>query len=117
MVSPIVTVCCSTAEGSVGSAAAQSVERARFMPDSATATASARVIDRSALRALDAENFTAIPPTETTFFEWSAPPWPGGGECVLELEDPGGAKMRVHLKGVQAPDLAALSRSFWGDES
>ena len=26
---------------------------------------------------------------------------------------PGGAKMRVHLKGVEAPDLAALSRSFW----
>ena len=35
-------------------------------------------------------------------------------ECILELEDPGGAKMRVHLKGVETPDLAALSRSFWG---
>ena len=34
-------------------------------------------------------------------------------ECTLELENVGGAKMRVHLKGVQAPDLAALSRSFW----
>jgi hypothetical protein len=37
-------------------------------------------------------------------------------ECILELEDPGGAQMRVHLKGVGAPDLAALSRSFWGVE-
>lgn len=35
-------------------------------------------------------------------------------ECVLELESPDGAKMRVHLKGVPVPDLAALSRSFWG---
>ena len=49
----------------------------------------------------------------TTFLEL-APPTPGGAaECILELERPGGAKMRVHLKGVEAPDLAALSRSFW----
>jgi hypothetical protein len=37
----------------------------------------------------------------------------GFPECLLELEDPGGAKMRIHLKGVEAPDLEALSRSFW----
>lgn len=38
-------------------------------------------------------------------------------ECLLELEHPRGAKMRVHLKGMQAPDLAALSRSFWSMEA
>ena len=38
-------------------------------------------------------------------------------ECILELEHPGGAKMRVHLKGMPAPDLAALSQSFWGMET
>ena len=38
-------------------------------------------------------------------------------ECTLELEDADGAKMRVHLKGVAAPDLAALSRSFWNPAS
>jgi len=38
----------------------------------------------------------------------------GARECILELENPGGSKMRVHLKGVEAPDLTALSRSFWG---
>jgi len=48
-----------------------------------------------------------------TFLELPAPVWPGCGECTLELEDPAGAKMRVHLKGVEAPDLAALARSFW----
>jgi hypothetical protein len=37
----------------------------------------------------------------------------GACECTLELEDADGAKMRVHLKGVATPDLAALSRSFW----
>ena len=37
--------------------------------------------------------------------------------CILELEHPGGAKMRVHLRGMQAADLAALRRSFWGLEA
>ena len=38
-------------------------------------------------------------------------------ECILELEHPGGAKMRVHLTGMPSPDLAVLSRSFWGMET
>lgn len=53
---------------------------------------------------------------KATFVELPAPVQPGAAECILELEDPGGAKMRVHLKGVEAPDLAALSRSFWRGE-
>jgi hypothetical protein len=40
----------------------------------------------------------------------------GHCECILELEDVSGAKRRVHFKGVEAPDLAALSRSLWGIE-
>ena len=40
----------------------------------------------------------------------------GSAECLLELEDPRGAKMRVQLKGGPVPDLAALSRSFWSVE-
>jgi hypothetical protein len=36
-----------------------------------------------------------------------------GGECLAEWEDAGGAKMRVRLRGVGMPDLAALGRSFW----
>jgi len=47
------------------------------------------------------------------FLELPAAAWAGGGECTLELEDAGGAKLRVHLKGFEAPDLAVLSRSFW----
>ena len=35
------------------------------------------------------------------------------GDCLLELEDGGGAKMRVRLRRVGMPDLAALGRSFW----
>ena len=54
--------------------------------------------------------------TGATFVELSAPAWPESGECMLELEDASGAKLRVHLKGFEAPDLAALSRSFWQNE-
>lgn len=55
-----------------------------------------------------------------TFVELAAPAGHGFAaipagpcECSVELEDIGGAKMRVHLKGSETPDLAALSRSFW----
>lgn len=49
----------------------------------------------------------------TTFVELAPPPRVGSCQCTLELEDDSGAKMRVHLEGAEAPDLAALSRSFW----
>jgi ADP-ribosylglycohydrolase len=54
---------------------------------------------------------------KTTFIELPAPVQPATAECVVELEDGVGAKMRIHLKGGEAPDLAALSRSFWRGES
>jgi hypothetical protein len=53
-------------------------------------------------------------PRATPFVELTVPAKSSGSECVLELEDASGAKMRVHLKGVETPDLAALSRAFWG---
>jgi hypothetical protein len=40
------------------------------------------------------------------------PPAPSTTECVIELEDGLGARMRVHLRGCEIPDLAALCRSF-----
>ncbi len=66
----------------------------------------------------------AIDPTEgaaaATFLELPLPAGygstavaSGACQCTLELEDADGAKMRVHLKSVATPDLAALSRSFW----
>ena len=55
--------------------------------------------------------------TSPTFVELTAPAIASTCECLLELEDVGGAKMRIHLKGVEVPDLAALSRSFWSVES
>jgi hypothetical protein len=52
-----------------------------------------------------------------TFVELSSPAWSSCGECTLELERPGGTKMRVHLKGLPASDLAAFGRSLWQAES
>ena len=60
-------------------------------------------------RTAGATFFEVAPPADRGF---AAEPV-GPCECSLELEDAGGAKMRVHLKALQAPDLAALSRSFW----
>ena len=55
--------------------------------------------------------------TSSSFVELAAPAIASACECLLELEDVAGAKMRIHLKGVEVPDLAALSRDFWGVES
>lgn len=54
--------------------------------------------------------------TATAFVELVPPQRACLPECIVELEDPGGAKMRIHLKGAEGPDLTALSRSFWGIE-
>jgi len=51
-----------------------------------------------------------------TFVELAATAATGIPECLLELEDVEGAKMRIQLKGIDAGDLATLSRSLWGIE-
>ncbi len=52
-----------------------------------------------------------------TFLELPAPVPSGASESIVELEDSGGAKMRLHLKGGAVPDVTALVRSFWGVEA
>ena len=37
-------------------------------------------------------------------------------ECAIECEDAKGTKIRIHLKGPQLPDLAALSGSLWNSD-
>jgi hypothetical protein len=55
--------------------------------------------------------------TATAFVELVPPQRACLPECIIELEHPRGAKMRIHLTGAEAPDLAVLSRSFWGIEA
>ena len=47
------------------------------------------------------------------FVELALPPSVAMPECIVELEHPGGGSMRIHIKGGDFPDLAALSRNFW----
>ncbi len=58
-----------------------------------------------------------LPAVAPAFLELPLPAGGGVCECTVEWENAGGAKMRVHLKGVATPDLAALSRSFWSPAS
>ncbi len=51
-------------------------------------------------------------PQRAAFVELIAPAASGGAECIVELENARGAKMRIALKGGGA-DLMALSRAFW----
>jgi hypothetical protein len=48
-----------------------------------------------------------------TFVELASPVRVDSRECTVELENAAGAKMRIHVRGGELPDLAALSRSFW----
>jgi len=47
------------------------------------------------------------------FVEFVAPQAHGGFDCVLELEDARGAKLRLQTRGLTAPDAAVLSSLFW----
>jgi len=58
-------------------------------------------------RSATASNFVELPPSSLAN---------SGGECTIELEDTAGARMRVYLKGYDAPDLCALGRSFWNGD-
>ena len=74
-----------------------------------------RVEQRSAATNDPAEGTAAAPflePAPSVAHGFSTAPV-GHCECTVELEASDGAKMRIHLKGAQTPDLAALSRSFW----
>jgi hypothetical protein len=56
---------------------------------------------------------TDAPARRPAFVELSAAPFVTSGECLIEFESASGAKMRVHLKGREMPDLVALGRDFW----
>jgi len=52
--------------------------------------------------------------TVATFIELPSLTAPAVSECSIELEHPRGQRMRIHIKGAALPDLAALTRTFWG---
>lgn len=53
--------------------------------------------------------------TATAFVELVPPPGACLPECIVELEHPHGAKMRIHLTGRQSSEVvAAVSQAFFG---
>ncbi len=49
----------------------------------------------------------------TTFVELPSAITLPPGECTIEFEDGRGARLRVHVKGAELPDVVELGRSFW----
>ena len=67
---------------------------------------------------LEATTHKAPGPREgsAAFVELVPPALAGAAECVVELEDRRGARMRIQLRGASTPDLTALTKAFWGSE-
>jgi hypothetical protein len=63
-------------------------------------------LDRSGVRAAK----------RPAFVEVTLPSYASASECIIEFEQSRGDRMRIHVKGGPAPDLAAISRSFWSRE-
>jgi len=55
----------------------------------------------------------SVPQRMPPFVEATSPVLASSRECVIELENAAGSRMRIHVKGGDPPDLIALGRSFW----
>ena len=80
-------------------------------------TARALGLDYYSLKKRLDEKPSELPSASTpAFVELASPSLTAPGECLVEFEDAAGARMRIHLKGSDTPDLIALGRSFWSIE-
>ena len=50
------------------------------------------------------------------FIEFSPSAPNASAECIVELENPHGSKMRVHLKGSHLTEVVGLCRELWNVE-
>jgi hypothetical protein len=77
-------------------------------------TAAALKLDYYSLKRRVSESTSAG--DATVFLELPGSSLAAAGECIIDCENSVGARMRIHLKGVALPDLAALCRSVWSAE-
>ena len=56
---------------------------------------------------------SAQPTPAPTFVELPTAAFVGPTECLIELENAAGSKMRLHLKGAPTADLVTLSGRLW----
>ena len=54
------------------------------------------------------------PSSAANFVELAAARQTGMSECIVELEDVEGTRLRIQLKAIEANDLVTLSRGLWG---
>lgn len=80
--------------------------------DGVNRTAQALRLDGGKLKRLVVASDSGAVTKQPAFVELIAPPPPGVGECVVELEDPRGRKMRIHMKGTRLSELVELSRAL-----
>ena len=77
-------------------------------------------LDYSALKKRLEESTVAATPSDTasgpTFIELLPSEVTAAAECALECRRPDGTTIRIHLKGPQLPDLAALSQTLCNGE-
>lgn len=62
------------------------------------------------------ESTASDSPPGSGFIELLPSELTAAAECILECEDARGTKLRLHFKGPQLPDLAALSRALWNSQ-
>ena len=81
-------------------------------------TASALMLDYYALkrRVEEAASESSGRVGRPGFIELPATTLAVPGDCVIELENRAGSKMRIHWKGNELPDLTAICRGFWSAE-
>ena len=79
-------------------------------------TASALRLDHNQLKKRVAAKNSDSGVVSPAFIELTPPLQAASKECIVEFEDGSGARIRVHLRGCDAPDLVALGRSFWRGE-
>lgn len=82
-------------------------------------TASALRLDYSGLkRRLTSTSSATLPETSSRpgFIELLPSELTAAAECILECQDARGTTLRLHFKGPQLPDLAALSRALWNSQ-
>jgi hypothetical protein len=78
-------------------------------------TASVLGLDYYALKKRAAAADSGASAVSPAFVELPASSLVAVRECILEIEDGAGARMRVQLKGYAASEVAAVGRSFWKD--
>ena len=73
------------------------------------------VVDYSALkkRAAVKKKDTAAKMSPTDFIEVNLEPPVAVSECIVEMQDIAGAKMRMHFRGKTDFDLLELAKAFW----